>query len=117
MLSDDIWVEIETTGEVTGTKYFGKFLIKPFLTHSERSEAYKLATKNCLGLEDAAPHRILLTTMSFLKYHIKEADANAKWWSAANGHDLFDEAPVYALSDKVGEIQASRRPKADEPAK
>jgi hypothetical protein len=106
-LREPQWHDIDCVGENTGTKYFGKFSIKPFLTHSERSEAFRLASKLSLGITDPG-HLYFLNTMAYLKYHI--VDTDAQWWKSSEGLELMDELPIYTLSDKVIEIQAALNP-------
>ena len=44
-LSDPRWVDVDVEGEYTGTKYHGRFQLKPFLMVSEKTEVVLLAQK------------------------------------------------------------------------
>lgn len=104
MNNEPKWVDVDSTGEFTGNKYFGRFCIKPFLTHAERADAVRLAEMYYRGITQDANQRMFLTTMAFLKFHVTEFDA--PWWGDTSGMSALDEAPVWALSEKLREIQA-----------
>lgn len=111
---DSQWTEVNVDGETTQKKYFGKFEVKPFLTHGERAAAVRLAEKYMIGIETTVDQRAFLTTLAFLKFHIVTVDADVKWWTN-DGLDLHDEAPIYALSEEVKKMQ--RIPEEEEKAK
>ena len=106
---DAKWVDVECEGEQSGEKYFGRFLIKPLLTHKERADAIRLGELWCRGIVDNIEERLFLTTQAFLKFHIVESDA--KWWSKDGTLDIYDENPVYAISAKIKELQDVVKPK------
>jgi hypothetical protein len=98
------WVDIKVDGEFTGEQYFGRFRVKPFLTHAERADAVRLAELYYRGISQDANQRMFLTTLAFLKFHVLESDAT--WWGETNGMNSFDESPVWAISEKLREVQA-----------
>jgi hypothetical protein len=98
------WIEINVEGETTKKKYFGKFQIKPFLTHKERSEATRLAERYMMGIETTMEQRMFLGTLALVTYHIVSVEGEVEWWKE-KGLDLYDEAPIYALSAEVAKIQ------------
>lgn len=95
------WIEIDIKGETTGHSYFGRFAVKPFLTHGERADAQRIADRYTSGMEQTEVKN-LLRVIAFLTIHIKEADA--AWWKN-NGLDLMDEAPIYEIAKKLDEIR------------
>lgn len=105
MKNEPIWIDVDVTGEMTGTKYFGRFSIKRYLTHIERGEAVRLAETLMRGIQQDINFRTLLSTIAFLNVHIVETDA--KWWAGdgTKGLDLLDEAPVWELSKQLYEVQ------------
>ena len=107
------WMDCEAEGENTKFKYFGRFSLKPFLTHAEKSDAVRLAEKYCRGIENAQQQRLFLTTLAFLKFHVVEFEAD--WWKE-DGLDLYDEEPVYVLAEILAEVQGNK-PKAEPDAK
>lgn len=107
------WIEVDVEGEATGDKYFGKFLIKPYLTHAERSDAVRLSERLARGIDRSQAEIGFLTVLSFVKFHIIESDA--AWWTKdSGGLDLYDENPIYEISKKIGELQKPK--KKTEPA-
>lgn len=96
------WVDIDVTGEQTKQKYFGRFCLKPYLTHGERADAIRLAETYFRGITENKDQRMFLSTLAFLAMHITETDA--KWW-VNNGLDMLDEAPVWAIVNKLSEVQ------------
>lgn len=111
------WVEVDSDGEISKKKYYGKFLIKPFLTHREKADALRLAEKYCLGINQSVEMRLFLTTVAFLNFHIQDFEAD--WWVGDNenrhGLDLIEENPVYAISNKIKELQYPEEAKKDDP--
>ena len=106
------WVDVKTDGENTGLEYFGRFSVKPFLSHKERSDAVRLAEAYCRGIRDDMNMRNFLTTQAFLKFHVVESDAD--WWSEDGTMDTLDENPVYAIAEKIRDVQDSFKPKKDQ---
>ena len=115
MLTEPRWIEMKCTGETTGTEYFGKFRVKPFLSHKERTQAFAMAEGKLLGIQDNLGHKSFVTALSFLQFYI--VDAEADWWKKEKGEDLADEEPIYVLAAKVKEIQESLKIKKPEEAK
>jgi len=112
------WVEIDVTGGSTN-KYFGRFSVKPFLTHEEKADAVRLAERYTRGIEKSGDQRMFMTTLAFITLHIVETDA--AWWNSKNGLDLIDEEPVYEIANKIGDIQNPKKEESetttDEPPK
>jgi len=94
------WVEIDIAGEVSGDKYFGRFLLKHYLGIAERSDAARLATVWNRGIDDKQHSELieLNTALAYLKFHIVETDA--PWWKDF-GLNVIDTSPVQALSDQL----------------
>lgn len=105
MKNEPIWIDVDVTGELTGAKYFGRFSIKRYLTHTDRSEAVRLAETLMRGIQQDLNFRTLLSTIAFLNVHIVETDA--KWWVGddTKGLDLLDEAPIWAISKQLYDAQ------------
>jgi hypothetical protein len=97
------WCDVDSEGEFTGRKYFGRFKIKPFLSHAERADAVRLAETYYRGITQDANQRLFLTTLAFLKFHVIETDAD--WWSEQNGLSITDEDPIWKISDQLQLIQ------------
>jgi len=104
------WVDVETEGEVTGAKYFGRFQLKPYLTHAERADVSRLFELYSRGITTDAAQRAFLMTLAYLKFHIVETDAT--WW-VDSGLNLLDETPVYRLAELVREVQAPKKETKD----
>ena len=103
-MSDLKWVDVDVIGEVSKKKFFGRFNLKPYLSHRERADAVRLAETYMRGISESTDQRLFLTTLAFLAMHIVETDA--KWWKeSTNGLDLVDETPVYAITKALSEIQ------------
>lgn len=98
------WIEINVDGEITKKKYYGRFQIKPFLTHKERAEATRLAEKYMMGIDTTIEQRMFLGTLALVTYHIIATDGEVDWWKE-KGLDLYDEAPIYALSAEISKMQ------------
>lgn len=105
------WVDVDVEGEFTGVKYFGRFQLKPYLTHAERADVSRLAELYNRGITTDATQRAFMMTLAYLKFHIIETDA--AWW-VDGGLNLHDEAPVYRLAELVRQIQAPEKEKKDE---
>lgn len=107
MKNEPIWVDIDVMGELTGKKYFGRFSLKRYLTHSERATAVRLAETLCRGIQSDVTFKTLLSTIAFLSVHLVEIDA--KWWDESGddvkGLELEDEAPIWALAKQINEVQ------------
>lgn len=97
------WRDVEVEGEFTKTKYFGRFRLKPYLTHGDRADVARLAELYNRGISTDAAQRAFNMTLAFLKFHIVETDA--PWWTEKGGLDLYDEAPIYALAERVRDVQ------------
>lgn len=111
--SKEQWVEIDIEGETTGEKYFGRFKVKSYLTHAERSDAVRLSERLARGIDRSQGEIGFLTVLSFVKFHIIEADA--EWWTKdGEGLDLYDENPIYEISKKIGELQKPKSKKKAE---
>ena len=113
-----VWVDVEATGESTKNKYFGRFQVKPFLNHGEKTDAVRLAERYCRGIEQSQLQRQFLTTIAFLQFHVTDTDAS--WWKEDEKSEeltgplaLLDEEPIYALAAKLGEIQNPEEKKDD----
>lgn len=106
--NEPVWTDIQCTG-ASGENYFGRFQIRRFLTHREKTEAVRLAETLCRGITDSIEHRTFLTTIAFLSFHIIEVDA--AWWGD-KGLDLLDEEPVWELAKTVRALQ---KPPAEKP--
>lgn len=100
------WIDVDVDGEVTGAKYFGRFLIKPYLTHAERADVTRLSELYNRGITADAGQRAFGMTLSYLKFHIVETDS--MWWEGS-GLNLLDEAPVYKLAESVRNLQAPKK--------
>ena len=108
--NDPQWVDVKAEGENTGQEYFGRFCLKPFLTHEERTDAIRLAEMYCRGIRDDVQQRAFMTTQAFLKFHVVETDA--RWWDDETGATkILDESPVYEIAQKVKDVQDSLKPK------
>lgn len=108
ILNDPKWVDMEAVGEFTGHKYFGRFRIKPYLTHAERSDVARLAEMYNRGISSDSSQKGFNLTLAFLKFHIVESDAS--WWTENGGLDMMDEAPIYALAKSVRDVQNPPKP-------
>jgi hypothetical protein len=96
------FVSIEDVkGETTGTVFNGKFKVKPYITNRERSDVARLMDDLANGIITDTSQRVLLSTIAHLSFHVVEAP---DWWGDM-GLDLVDQEPIYALSDKVKELQ------------
>lgn len=99
-----VWVEVDVKGDATGEQYYGRFCVKPFLTHAEKADAQRLADRYTNNMEES-PIKNFMRLLAYLKLHIQ--DVEAPWW-VENGLTLMDESPVYELAKKLDEI---RQPK------
>ena len=108
------WIDVTCVGESTGEKFFGRFEIKKFLTHKEKTEAVRLAETLSRGIEQDFAYKTFLTTLAFLHYHVLKSEAN--WWKKGDGDifgmDLFDEEPIWALGRKIKELQKPEEEKS-----
>jgi hypothetical protein len=111
--TDSQWVEVNCEGETTKRKYFGKFEVKPFLTHREKAEAVRTAEKYMFGIETTLDQRQFLTTLAFLKSHIVTIDDKVNWW-IGDGLDIHDERPVYQLAEEIKKLQDPEPEKEEE---
>lgn len=117
MLSNPIWVEVDCVGEDTQTKYFGKFLVRPFLTIKEKTEVNKTFGKYSLGVpfsenNDQLDTRFFLNTLAFFKVAVVESDCD--WWKGDEpGMDLLDVEPIFTLLDKYTQAKRALMPKKE----
>jgi hypothetical protein len=110
--NDPKWKDVDCEGEFTKNKYFGRFCLKPYLTHGERADAVRLAELYCRGINQDAGQRSFLTLLAFLKFHVTETDA--EWFKDSNGLNTYDEQPFYQLADKLKEVQGGDKPTENE---
>ena len=101
MFNDPQWVDVEVSGEISGEKYFGRFLVKPFLTHAERADAVRLSETYARGIVDDIYERDFLRNLAFLKFYIVKTDV--AWWK--DGLDFYDHDPITKLSEIIGEMR------------
>lgn len=112
VFNDPKWVDVDVEGEFTKRKYFGRFYIKPYLNHAEKSDAARLAEIYTRGISKNEHLVSFLTTLAYLKFYIVETDA--KWWEdeyGNNGMETHDESPIWELSSKLGEIRSPAKEK------
>lgn len=95
-------IEVNCVGETTGTKYFGRFEIKKYLTQKEKGEASRLYDKYVYGITEDVGQRAVYHTLAQLAQHIVSTDA--AWWQEG-GMDLKDDAPVIELLKQLRERQ------------
>jgi hypothetical protein len=107
------WVEVSTEGEFSGKKYFGRFCLKPYLTHGERADAVRLAEMYYRGIQQDSAQKMFLTSLAFLKFHVVETDA--EWWKTQDGLSMVDESPVYKLLEELNKIQNVGKKKEEAP--
>ena len=113
------WVEVKCKGEITGAEFFGRFSVKPYLTHKERADAIRLGELLSRGIEDKN-QRLFHLTLAFLAFHVAETDA--AWWKlddkddACKGLGLCDEEPVWAISAEVRKLQKPEEKVTEKPA-
>ena len=114
--SEALWIDVDCTGK-SGQKYFGRFRIKKYLTHKERSESVRVAETLCRGITQDIQMRMFLATVAFVNTHVIESDA--KWWTAddsgTKGMSLVDEEPVWEIANKINELQKPQEDSASEP--
>jgi hypothetical protein len=103
MFNEPEWVDVKSKGEKTGQEYFGRFRMKPFLNLAERADAVRLSELYSRGIYQEPAVRGLLMTVAFLKMHIVETDAT--WWKEQDGLTCLDEEPVFAIANKLQELQ------------
>lgn len=111
--NEPVWIEVNCKGD-SGANYFGRFRIKKYLSHKERSDAVRMAELLCRGITQDISFRTLLSTVAFLNCHITETDA--VWWNGADGQkgmDLTDEEPVWAIAEEINKAQ---KPPVEPPA-
>lgn len=101
-----LWIEINCTGELTGTKYFGRFEIKKYLTHGEKSEISRLFETYARGITEDVAQRGLLYVLAELNFHVLSTDA--AWWTN-KGLDLLDEQPILDLVAELRKHQAVKK--------
>lgn len=103
MLNEAKWLELDMVSVVSGHKYFGRFLMKPYLTLSERADASRLANQYTRGLDPKneidRPLWASLRFAAFLKYHILDTDAD--WWPKDDPSKIYDEDLAYQLINLV----------------
>lgn len=90
------YIQIDSTGEITGQQYVGGFRLKLIITHDDRFAIERLY-KQMLPNDDGIVQDITLKAggIAELERRIVEAP---KWWSdARNGRDLVDGQPIYDL--------------------
>jgi hypothetical protein len=112
MLNNPVWVEIDVTGATSGTQYFGRFNIKPYLTLAEKSDTVRLSERLARGITRTELELQFLTMLANVRMHVVDTDAN--WWKnketgSEDGFDLIDDDPIFALYDKIKEIQKSSK--------
>jgi hypothetical protein len=100
--NDPKWVEVNATGEKTGEKYFGRFSLKPYLTHAETADAERIGSLYTRGIANNTELCAFLITLAYLKFHVVESDA--LWWKEA-GLNSLDQTPFYELATKLREVQ------------
>lgn len=89
-------------GKVTGADYSeGQFLVKLFLTHREKSDVIRLTEMLLRNIERNQNAIQFYSAIAQLAFHITEAPA---WWGD-RGLELYDAEPVWALMDKIYELQ------------
>jgi hypothetical protein len=104
---EPVWKTLESVGEATKEKYFGRFLIRPFLKHRDRADAVRLTELYARGIIEDRMQRSFLMTVAFLKHHVvdfKEAD----WWKDDDGMfglNIEDEQPIWDMWDLVVAVQ------------
>lgn len=105
LLNQPKWMEVNSVGERTGVEYFGRFLLKPFLSHKESTDAQRLTELYNRGLEESFERKNFNAMLAFLKFHV--VDTDAEWYKSDSGLDALDEKPFYDLVEKVSEVQKS----------
>jgi hypothetical protein len=103
--NEPIWIEVDCKGE-SGEKYFGRFRVKKYLSHRERSDAVRSAEFLCRGITQDITFRTFLSTIAFLNIHILETDA--AWWKGEEGQkgmDLSDEKPIWDIAEQINKAQ------------
>ena len=107
MIKKEQWVDVDVVGETTEERYIGRFLIKPYLKHEERADAVRLYEKLTRGIDKTDIEKQFLYILAFIQFHIVTPDA--PWWTG--GLDLYDESPIYELSNKIQEVRGVKKPK------
>lgn len=97
------WVDVKAKGERTGEEFFGRFNVKPYLTHGEVNDVMRLAELYNRGIMTDPDQRAFNVTLAYLKFHIVATDA--AWWTEKGGLDLIDANPVYAISAAIRTVQ------------
>jgi hypothetical protein len=113
--NDPVYVTLDgCVGKVTGTNYAeGQFLLKPFLTHKEKADTIRLTELLLRNIERNQDAIMFYSAIAQLAFHIVEFPS---WWTD-RGLDLYDSEPVWALLEKVSEIQNPNKDKKDEEKK
>ncbi len=96
---------INTTGEITGQQFPGKFTVRMKLAHRDnlRRDQFR---RDLLGpgAPDASVEANRIATV-FSKIWIHLTEAPTWWKEASNGLDLVDEAPVSAVYDGILKLE------------
>jgi hypothetical protein len=89
-------------GSNTGADYSeGQFLVKKYLSHREKNDVIRLTELLLRNIERNKDAILFYSALSQLAFHVVECPA---WWGD-KGMDLFDTEPVWALMDKIYELQ------------
>jgi hypothetical protein len=89
-------------GSDTGFDYSdGQFLIKKYLTHREKNDVIRLTELLLHNIERNQDAILFYSAIAQLAFHIVEAP---EWWGD-KGMDLIDREPVWALMERIYNLQ------------
>jgi hypothetical protein len=99
-------VEVDSTGEVTQSRYLGMFKVKVVLTNSDKTKIeryYKEELPDDTGVPE--DRRINAGVIAELRARVIEGPA---WWTGSReGRDMVEMQPLYDLMVKTNEAYKS----------
>lgn len=109
-----VWIDVNCTGEMTGTQYSGRFSVRRYLTRQELADVARLSDQLNRGIVSDVVTIKVMDILARLQYHIVETDAS--WWDKKDGGlNLPDDEPIYKIYEEV--LAAAKAWQKPEPEK
>lgn len=90
-------VNLDSVGDVTGSKFMGTFKIKCILTHADRFELERLYGEMIPRSLDTVPEDLKNKAATIAQLAVTVVQGPSWWYESRQGRNMADTAPLYDL--------------------
>ena len=96
-------ITLESTGEVTKSRYNGTFRVKVVLTHSDRFKLERNYAEFLPPNVQEVPDELKTRAATLAELNVRITEAPQWWWDSGQGRNMVDSTPLYDMLRQIND--------------